>query len=273
MNLHQLQRPLRLTSQKLHTQLGKLATQQKELIARGRAISGLAQQRILARQIKRLHEQSRQIRQRLARVEAQLDLINRLLLIRESEVAVQAIQKSGLWQQLDWPAVQRELSSFQTRESEQMARLTAVLNLMETAVPPITLPPPSIKPAELYLVERVIDGDTIVIEGGERVRYIGMDCPEMRGWNGRPEPYAEKATARNRQLVEGKRVRLEKDVSERDRFGRLLRYVYVGQHLINAQLVREGLAYAFPLRPDTARAELFEKLEIEARRLGRGIWK
>ena len=270
--IRQHQRPLRIASDKLQNELDQLAERQKELIAQGRTAGSLAQQRILARQVKRLQEQIQQKQRRLARVEAQLNLLNRLLLLRESAAAVQAIQQNGLLQQLDWPAVQRELSSLQTKESEQLARLTAVLKLMEAAAPPLSLPPPRPFPDGLVRVERVVDGDTIEVAGGERVRYIGIDCPELWGWDGRPEPYAETAAARNRQLVEGQQVRLEKDVSDRDRFGRLLRYVYVGDRLINAQLLREGLAYAFPLHPDVAQAAQFEKLESEAQHVRRGIW-
>lgn len=273
MVLHQLQRPLRLRAQILRAELTQLETGQKSLLAQGRAAGSLAQQRILARQIKRQQDEMRLLKQRLARVERQLSLLNRLLLMRESVAAVQAVQQNGLLQQIDWTAVQHEFTILQAEESGQMALLTAVLKQMEAAVPPIILPPPSPPAAGLVLVERVIDGDTIVIEGGERVRYIGMDCPEMRGWNGRPEPYAQTATKRNRQLVDGKKVRLTKDVSERDRFGRLLRYVYVDNLFVNAQLVRDGLAYAFPLHPDTSKAAEFERLEAEARRLRRGIWQ
>lgn len=79
-------------------------------------------------------------------------------------------------------------------------------------------------PPDTVAVIKVIDGDTIVIEGGYRVRYIGIDTPEIRP---REEAYAIEAWQANRQMVEGKRVRLEKDVSETDRYDRLLRYVYV----------------------------------------------
>src|SRR4030042_2567140 len=81
---------------------------------------------------------------------------------------------------------------------------------------------------EGILVTRVIDGDTIEIEGGQKVRYIGIDTPEKVDPRPSVQCYGKEAAAKNKELVEGKRVRLEKDVSETDKYGRLLRYVFVG---------------------------------------------
>lgn len=134
---------------------------------------------------------------------------------------------------------------------------------------------PALGPDEA-LVVRVIDGDTIeVVQNGVTytVRYIGIDTPETRG---EVEPYGEEATEANRRLVEGKIVRLEKDVSETDRFGRLLRYVYVevgGEEvMVNTELVRLGYAMASTYPPDVKFAELFLSLEREAREEERGLW-
>lgn len=122
---------------------------------------------------------------------------------------------------------------------------------------------------EGVLVERVVDGDTIVVQGGQRVRYVGMDTPEV---SGRPEPYGREASDFNRRLVYGARVRLERDVSETDRYDRLLRYVYAGDILVNAELVREGYAQAMEYPPDTRYASCFDALEREARESHRGMW-
>ena len=116
------------------------------------------------------------------------------------------------------------------------------------------------------LVQRVIDGDTVVLADGERVRYIGMDTPE------RGERLFDEATAYNRRLVEGQRVGLLKDQSETDRFGRLLRYVLAGDILVNAELVREGLAEAKRYDPDVKFADCFDTLMQEARENRRGLW-
>lgn len=116
------------------------------------------------------------------------------------------------------------------------------------------------------LVIRVIDGDTIVLEGGEHLRYIGMDTPET----GRP--FYEEAKKANEELVLGKNVKLEKDVSERDRYKRLLRYVYVDDTFVNAELVKKGLARAKAYPPDTKYQKQLEALEKEAVTEGRGFW-
>lgn len=119
-------------------------------------------------------------------------------------------------------------------------------------------------------VRRVIDGDTIELASGARVRYIGIDTPEMSGPR---ECYATEATAKNRELVEGKRVALRKDVSETDRYGRLLRYVYLPTgEMVNATLVREGYAVTSTFPPDVMFADLFVELEREAREAARGLW-
>ncbi len=124
-------------------------------------------------------------------------------------------------------------------------------------------------------VTRVIDGDTIEVDiAGTiyKVRYLGIDTPELD--DKRPEfsALAQEATRYNRQLVAGKTVRLEKDVSETDRYGRLLRYVYVGDIFINAELVRQGLAWVKVYEPDTKYQDTLEKAEAEARQDKKGLW-
>ena len=101
------------------------------------------------------------------------------------------------------------------------------------------------------------------------MRYIGIDTPEVHP---QLEAYGMKALQANRELVEGKEVRLERDVSETDKYGRLLRYVYVNGILVNAELVRQGLAYARAYPPDTKYQDYLEELETEAREAGRGMW-
>jgi micrococcal nuclease len=122
---------------------------------------------------------------------------------------------------------------------------------------------------ETATVTQVIDGDTIVIDTGHRVRYIGIDTPEVYP---EEEAYGVAAWQANRQLVEGKEVRLEPDVSETDKYGRLLRYVYVDDRLVNAELVKLGLAEAKAYPPDTKYQSQLEQLEGEARQAGRGMW-
>jgi len=118
-------------------------------------------------------------------------------------------------------------------------------------------------------VTQVIDGDTITIEGGYRVRYIGIDTPETYP---KIEDFGVEAWQANRQLVEGKVVRLERDISETDKYGRLLRYVYVDDIFVNAELVIQGLAQAKAYPPDIKYQGYLEKLEMAARQASRGMW-
>lgn len=112
----------------------------------------------------------------------------------------------------------------------------------------------------------MIDGDTITIESGYRVRYIGIDTPE------RGEAFYSEAREANRRLTAGKKVRLERDVSETDKYDRLLRYVWVEDMLVNAELVRQGLARAKAYPPDTKYRDYLEQRQAEAMAAGRGIW-
>ncbi|MBI4319966.1 MAG: thermonuclease family protein [Chloroflexi bacterium] len=124
-------------------------------------------------------------------------------------------------------------------------------------------------------VVRVIDGDTIEVSiDGKNytVRYIGIDTPETVDPRRAAEYYGKEASAKNKELVEGRTVRLEKDVSETDRYGRLLRYVYVGEAMINAELLRLGYAQASAYPPDVKYQDRFRELEREARAAGRGLW-
>ena len=121
----------------------------------------------------------------------------------------------------------------------------------------------------------MIDGDTIevLISGWlYTVRYIGIDTPEKDTPYTQAEPYNEEATDKNRQLVGGKVVTLEQDITEYDAYDRLLCYVYVGDTFVNAELVRLGYAEAVTYYPDVKYAEYFEELEAEARDAGRGLW-
>ncbi len=133
-------------------------------------------------------------------------------------------------------------------------------------------PPPGLPQAR---VTRVVDGDTIEVSmGGRRytVRYIGVDTPESVAPGQPVECYGREASRRNRELVEGKTVLLEKDVSETDRYGRLLRYVWVDGQMVNAVLVAEGYAQVATFPPDVRYADLFRKLQSQAREQGRGLW-
>lgn len=143
-----------------------------------------------------------------------------------------------------------------------------------TATATVTQTPtrtPTARPGECWVyVTRVIDGDTIEVQMNGSVypvRYIGMDTPELPH-----ECYAREATDKNCELVLHKTVRLEKDVRETDHYGRMLRYVYVGDTFVNAELVRLGYAMVYTVPPDVKYADYFLQLQQEARDARRGLW-
>lgn len=129
-------------------------------------------------------------------------------------------------------------------------------------------------------VIRVIDGDTIEIEGNTKIRYIGIDTPETKHPIKKIQCFGKEALSKNKELVEGKTIRMEKDVSETDRYGRLLRYVWLVDDnataeaglFVNDYLVREGYAHASTFPPDVAYAKQFGEAQKEARENNRGLW-
>ena len=155
---------------------------------------------------------------------------------------------------------------------------------------------------------RVVDGDTIELENGEKVRLIGIDTPESRN-NSKTRrdskdiktitSMGKKATEFTKKLVEGKQVRLEFDVGKKDRYGRLLAYVYfkdvcgggniiseivhgsfvlhVAPHEVeihlNEAIIKMGYASPMTIPPNVKHAELFKKLYEEAMESKRGLWR
>lgn len=127
-------------------------------------------------------------------------------------------------------------------------------------------------------VARVVDGDTIELENGDKIRYIGIDTPESVDPRKPVECFGKEATEKNRELVERKVVHLEKDISEKDHFGRLLRYVWVElpggptSTFVNRELVRQGYAFVATFPPDIKYEEDLRQAEREARETARGLW-
>lgn len=164
-----------------------------------------------------------------------------------------------------------------TRNQIQFSPSSPTITLIPSQIPsrvisPAIISSPSPKTKEMVKVIRVIDGDTIEIEGGRKVRYIGVDTPELTDKRTLVKCFAERALAKNKELVEGNMVSLEKDVSEADRYGRLLRYVYKGNIFINEALVQKGYAHATSFPPDIAYQEKLSEVEREAREEKLGLW-
>lgn len=125
---------------------------------------------------------------------------------------------------------------------------------------------------ERAVVAKAVDGDTIELSDGRKVRYIGMDTPETKHPTKGVECFGQQAAYQNAELVVGKTVQLEKDVSETDRYGRLLRYVWLDGQLINKTLVEQGYAFARSYPPDIKRQAEFQAAEQEAELHNRGLW-
>jgi len=123
------------------------------------------------------------------------------------------------------------------------------------------------------LVTRVIDGDTIVVEGTGTVRLIGVDTPETVDPRQPVEYFGKEASDFTKQLATGRKVRLEFDQDRTDRYGRTLAYVYLQPDnlLLNAEIIRQGYGFAYTQFPFRM-MEQFRALEREAREAGRGLW-
>lgn len=116
-------------------------------------------------------------------------------------------------------------------------------------------------------VSRVIDGDTIDLSTGKCVRLIGVDTPEES------EYYGNEASAFTKRMAEGKTVRLEFDVEQRDQYGHLLAYVYLEDGtFLNAEIVRQGYGKILTIPPNVKHAKEFLKFQQVARYAGSGLW-
>ena len=138
------------------------------------------------------------------------------------------------------------------------------------------LPPASSAPQGTAVVEAVVDGDTLRVQYNgttERVRLIGIDTPETHGRGGLVECFGAQASDRLAQLTPpGTTVTLQRDVEARDRYDRLLAYVYVGDQFVNATLVSEGYAAALSISPNTTYAAQLGDAANQARSNGLGLW-
>ncbi len=123
------------------------------------------------------------------------------------------------------------------------------------------------------MVAHVVDGDTLQLINGEYVRYVGIDTPEEYDPRKPVQCYALEAAEANRQLVEGKQVVIQKDISTKDKYNRWLGFIYLPNNtFVNEVLVREGFAFAYYYRPDISKAKEFKTAEQQAQQDGLGIW-
>ena len=128
--------------------------------------------------------------------------------------------------------------------------------------------------SEWVHVKWVVDGDTIVLRDGRHVRYIGIDTPEIRHEDQPAEPLAVRALSVNRQIVEGRRLRLVYDRQRTDRYGRTLAYVYRGDGLlVNAELLEKGVAHVLYQWPNSSKTRHLLEYQRNAMQRGIGIWQ
>jgi len=117
------------------------------------------------------------------------------------------------------------------------------------------------------IVSKVIDGDTIKLQTGETVRLLGINTPE------KGQLYYKEATNRLKELIEGKEVTLEKDVEDKDQYGRLLRFIFLNGENVNIRLVKEGLATVYIISPNVKYKSELKDAENEAKSLKINLWK
>lgn len=155
--------------------------------------------------------------------------------------------------------------------------LVVLLNLTsqarESYVPPTPTVTPTKLPREKAKVVKVIDGDTIEIEHKVKVRYIGIDTPEIVDSKKPVQCFGKEAARENEKLVGGQEIEMEKDVNNTDKYGRLLRYVYIEGKMINLELVSFGFAKTETIPPDVKYADQIKAAEENARLQNLGLWK
>ena len=123
-------------------------------------------------------------------------------------------------------------------------------------------------------VDWVADGDTILLQDGQQVRYIGIDTPEIDHQYQRAAPLGYAARSYNRQLVVGRQLRLVYDRERHDRYGRTLAYVYRRDGLfVNAELLKRGLAHVLLRPPNTGQQQTLLAAQRDAMQAGRGVWR
>ena len=155
-----------------------------------------------------------------------------------------------------------------TRWTTETVQALAAGHIASTATEAADLP----ADLELRTVTRVVDGDTLVLDGGERVRLIGVDTPETVHPTKPVEYFGREASAFAKRMAEGQEVHLEYEYPTQDRYGRTLAYVYLRDGtLLNKEIIEQGYGHAYTRFP-FAMMEEFREAQREARAAGRGLW-
>ncbi|NOU76335.1 hypothetical protein GC098_34120 [Paenibacillus sp. LMG 31458] len=178
-------------------------------------------------------------------------------------------------------------SSDSKKKDELIAKQAAEIEELKkskespAAAQAITTTQPAAAPvaeASKYLmakVTKVVDGDTVDVLIGDKketVRFVLVDTPETKHPSRPVEPYGPEASKFTTDMLEGKEVKLEKDVSERDKYGRLLMYVWLDDKMVNELLLEKGLARVAIYQPDVKYVDKFREIQKKAQQAGTGIW-
>jgi endonuclease YncB( thermonuclease family) len=155
-----------------------------------------------------------------------------------------------------------------------VARIVGWVTPARAATPESATSAPSARPVvATRKVERVVDGDTVVLDGNEKVRLIGINTPESVDPRRPVQWYGKEASAFTKALLLGRRVRMEFDVERKDRYGRTLGYLWLEDGtFVNLRLVEDGYAFSYPYPPNVAHAAEFRDAEKRAREAKRGLW-
>lgn len=132
--------------------------------------------------------------------------------------------------------------------------------------------PTSTSLKEKAKVSIVYDGDTIELADKRKVRYIGINTPEINWKSGDPQCFATQSARINKEMVGGQEIEMAKDISETDKYGRILRYIWIDGIFMNDFLLRQGYAKLDLIPPDTSYSGQFKEAQKEARDNKRGLW-
>ncbi len=274
--LRRMRRDLAAESERRMARLDALEARKTELDRQGAVERSLRGQKALARRLADLDRQAALEARLIRLLDKQRNLLDHLIGAREDAARwarLRAVAPAAV--ELTWEDL-RAAAADLDRSEAHLDDLLRVLGVPEEerprSGPPAAAGSVERCPGEAALVVEALDGRTIRLATGETVRYIGVDTPLLQGVLGQPELGAREAWQANRRLVEGRRVRLEADVQDRDADGNLWRYVWLGKTLVNAELIRQGWAYHQPQSPNYRYLDRFARLEKEARRKKRGLW-
>lgn len=295
--LQGLQDQLELSREDYEARLAAVEARKNALFADGLRRADRRGQEARAQQIATLESEANQLVGLLRIAHKQRLLLDRLVWLRENLQAMSRLrQEAPAAVPVDWLT----LIAASNEEFDEESRLDTLNNGLARTIPlvskrsggeiygadnaprisdssirvaPVSIPVDPAPTASTYLVVRVLDGATIELANGWRVRYIGVDAPLMQNAFGRADAGAQEALDANLALVGHKQVRLETDKLDTDADGALWRYVYVGDVLVNAELMRRGLVLHANRFPNNRLAAELLAAGQEARRHKRGLWR